>query len=91
MDSIVNIYFVESEPMESRGLISFIFFIYFKNELIKHIYIFSVLGLHCCMWAFSDGRLSVCGARAATAVASLIAEHGLPQLWHAGSVVVAWA
>ena len=31
MDSIVNIYFVESEPMESRGLISFVFFIYFKN------------------------------------------------------------
>ena len=65
----------------------------------KFIYLFlAVLGLSCCTQAFSScgerGLLFVAVCGLLTAVASLVAEHGLQarrlqQLWHAGSVVVA--
>ena len=53
-----------------------------------------MLGLHCCMWAFSSrselGLLFVAVCGLLTAVASLVAEHGLQvcrlqQLWLVGS------
>ena len=58
----------------------------------------AALGLRCCLWAFSScserGLLfdAVCGLL--IAVASPVVEHelqvhGLQQLWHAGSVIVA--
>ena len=71
-------------------------FIYFQ-----YIYLFlflAALGLRCCVRAFSScGKqrlLFVAVRRLLIAVASLVAEYrlqacGLPQLWHAGSVVVA--
>ena len=44
-------------------------------------YFLAVLGLHCCMWAFSScseqGVLFVAVRRLLIAVASLVAEHGL--------------
>ena len=58
----------------------------------------TALGLCCCVWAFSScgkwGLLFIAVRGLLTAVASLVAErglqaHGLQQLWHAGSVVVA--
>ena len=74
-----------------------LFFSFFKKNI--YIYLFlAVLGLHCCMWAFSTCSdwgllfIAVCGRL--IAVASLVAEHGLQahglqQLWCTGSVVVA--
>ena len=56
--------------------------LFFFNKFILFIYLFmAVLGLHCCVWAFSScseqGLLffAVCGLL--IAVASLVAEHGL--------------
>ena len=65
------------------------------NQLINFL---AALGLRCCMRAFSScGErellfVAVCGLL--IAVASLVAEHGLQshglqQLWHVGSAVVA--
>ena len=64
------------------------------------IYLFmAALGLCCCAWAFSScsewGLLFIAVRRLLIAVASLVAEHGLQahrlqQLWHMGSVVVAY-
>ena len=49
--------------------------------LKKIIYLFlAVLGLRCCVWAFSscgERGLLCCGARASHTVASLVVEHGL--------------
>ena len=56
------------------------------------------LGLHCCMQAFSgcgeQGPLFFAVRGLLTVVASTVVEHGLQahglqQLWHVGSVVVA--
>ena len=70
----------------------------FLNHFLTFIYLFlTVLGIHCCVWAFSScseqGLLFVV-VRRLIAVASLVAEHRLQarrlqQLWHVGSVVVA--
>ena len=58
----------------------------------------AALGLCCCTWAFSScgkrGLLFVVVRRLLIAVASLVVEHrlqvhGLQQLWHVRSVVVA--
>ena len=54
-------------------------FLFFK---IYFIYLFlAVLGLHCCAWAFStcgeQGLLFLVVRVLLTAVASLVAEHGL--------------
>ena len=72
---------------------------FFKNKSIYLIYLFlAALGLRYCARAFSScgkqGPLLVAVCRLLIAVASLVAEHGLQahglqQLWHAGSVVVA--
>ena len=61
----------------------------------KYIYLFlAVLGLHCCVWAFSShgeqGLLFVAVRGLLIAVVSLVAEHRLQarrlqQLWHTGS------
>ena len=66
--------------------------------LIYVLYLFwAVLGLRCCVRTFSScvgrGLLSVAVRGLLTAVASLVAEHGLQVpglqcLWHSGSVVV---
>ena len=58
------------------------FFILFFNKFIYFIYLFlAALGLHCCARAFSSwgerGLLFVAVRRLLTAVASLVAEHGL--------------
>ena len=49
--------------------------------LFLHIYFLAVLGLRCCAWAFSScgeqGLLFVAVHGFLTAVASLVAEHGL--------------
>ena len=59
----------------------------------------AVLGLRFCTRAFSScreqGLLFIAGRGLLIAVASLVAEHrlythGLQQLWHMGSVVVAF-
>ena len=73
---------------------------FFKNKFIYlFIYLFlAALGLRCCMWAFSGcgerGLLFIAVYGLLTAVASLVVEHrlqahGLQQLQHTGSVVVA--
>ena len=55
---------------------------FFKNNFIYFIYLFlAVLGLHCCMWAFSScgeqGLLFVVVHIFLIVVASLVAAHGL--------------
>ena len=65
-----------------------------KRETYFSFFLFlAVLGLHCCTRLFSScskwGLLIVVVCGLLIAVASLIAEHGFQQLWHAGSVVVA--
>ena len=74
-----------------------LFFSFFKKNI--YIYLFlAVLGLHCCMWAFSTcsdwGLLFIAVYGLLIVVAFLVAEHTLQvrklqQLWHTGSVVVA--
>ena len=74
-------------------------FFFFLNKFIYFIYLFlAALGLCCCVRAFSScgerGLLFVAVHRLLIAVASLVAEHGLQahglqQLWHMGSAVVA--
>ena len=75
----------------------------FKINLFIYFYFWAVLGLCCCAQAFSScgerGLLFVAVRRLLTAVASLVAEHGLQawgfsscglwaqQLWFAGLVV----
>ena len=81
---------------EITDTIFFYLFIFLNSNLF--IYLLAVLGLRCCAQAFSscsEQRLlfiAVCGLL--TAVASLVAEHGLQvhglQLqWHMGSAAVA--
>ena len=69
-----------------------VFFFFFFNLFL------AVLGLRCCTQAFSScgeqGLLFVAVRGLLIAVASLVVEHGLQahglqQLWHTGSVVVA--
>ena len=72
---------------------------HFFNKFIYFIYLFlAVLGLRCCVRAFSScgewGLLFLAVRGLLIAVASLVAEHGLQahglqQLWHLGSVAVA--
>ena len=72
---------------------------FFLYKFIYLIYLFlAEMGLHFCMRGFSScgerGLLFVAVRGLLTAVASLVAEHGLQacglqQLWHMGSVVVA--
>ena len=54
------------------------------------ILVLVVLGLHCCTWVFSScgeqGLPFIVVCELLTAVASLVAEHGLQQLQHAVSV-----
>ena len=62
--------------------LSGVFLIFLKNNFIYFIYLFlAVLGLCCCVWAFSScgerGLLFVAVRGLLTAVASLVAEHGL--------------
>ena len=57
-------------------------YIYYVQETFFFFYIFlAVLGLCCCTWAFSScgkrGLLFVAVCGLLTAVASLVAEHGL--------------
>ena len=64
-----------------------------KIKMVQlYIYIWAALGLHCCMQAFSSCSkqelLFVAVHGLLIAVASLVAEHGLQQLQHVGSVVV---
>ena len=68
-----------------------------KNPF-QNIFFLAVLGLHCCMRAFSScgerGPLFVAVHGLLIEVASLVSghglqAHGLQQLWHTGSVVVA--
>ena len=72
----------------------------FKKNFFINVFILflAVLGLHCCMRAFSSCSewelLFVAVRRLLIAVASLAAKHrlqacGIQQLWHTGSVVVA--
>ena len=70
--------------------------LFFLNYFIY--FIFGALGLCCCVWAFSScgewGLLFIVVRGLLIAVASLVAEHGLQahglqQLQHTGSVVVA--
>ena len=78
-------------PQVGNHLCQFSFF--------KKNYLFlAALGLCCCVLAFSScskrGLLFIVVCGLLIAVASLVAEHGLQahglqQLWHAGSVVVA--
>ena len=73
----------------------FSFFSFLLNLFILFYYYFlAALGLRCCAWAFSScgerWLLFVVVCRLLTAVASLVAEHGLQarglqQLWHTGS------
>ena len=75
-----------------RSRISF-FFSFFK-KIIYLIYLFlAALGLRCYTQVFSScgerGLLFIAVHGLLIAVASLVAEHGLQQLWHVGSVVVA--
>ena len=63
--------------------------IFFKFIIVLFIYLFLAdFCLRCCVQAFSSCRehgllfLVVCGLL--TAVASLVVEHGLQQLWLAG-------
>ena len=75
---------------------------YFSLFIFLNLFIYSflaMLGLCCCMLAFSScseqGLLIVVVRGLLIAVASLVAEHGLQacglqQLWYAGSVIVAW-
>ena len=66
-----------------RGCFEHLFLFYFFNKLIYvFIYIIlAVLGLYCCAQDFSScgerGLLFVAVRRLLTAVASLVAEHGL--------------
>ena len=74
-------------------------FFFFFNKFIYFIYLFLVvLGLRCCVRASSScgerGLLFIAVRRPLIAVASPVVEHGLQahglqQLWHLGSVVVA--
>ena len=68
----------------------------FLNFIYLFIYFLAALGLHCCTQAFcscsQSGLLFVVVCGLLIAVASLVAglqAHGLQQLWHASSVVVA--
>ena len=58
----------------------FIYYFYFLNLFIYYLFL-AVLGLHCCMWAFSScgerGPLFVAVHRLLIAVAFLVVEHGL--------------
>ena len=56
----------------------------FKKKFFFNLFLVT-LGLCCCTWAFS----SVVSGGFVIAVASLVAEHGLQQLQHVGSGVVA--
>ena len=75
-----------------------ILFLSFVCVFVLFCFVGCVLGLRCCVWAFSSwtkrGLLFLAVRGLLIAVASLVAEHGvqvrgLHQLWHAGSVVVA--
>ena len=78
---------MESQPLDHQGSSPFPFF--FKTELyfiiyylfIYFIFILAVLGLHCCMQAFSScgerGLLFVAMRGLLLAVPSLVAEHRL--------------
>ena len=77
------------------GCNSSVFFL--KINLLIYLFL-AVLGLRCCAQAFSScgeqGLLFVAVRGLLIMVASLVVEHGLQahglqQLWHAGSVVVA--
>ena len=66
-----------------------------RAKVLTDFYLFlALLGLCCCAWAFSCGKLELLShCRLLTAVAFLVAEHELQahrlqQLWHVGSVVV---
>ena len=69
--------------MSCVHLLTALFF--FSNFIL----VLSVLGLHCCTWAFSScskrGLLFVVVLRLLIVVASLVAEH---RLWSAGSVAM---
>ena len=77
-------------------ILSLILFLFIFN---KFIYLFlAALSLCCCTWTFSScgewGLLFVAVCGLLIAVASPVAEHslqahGLQQLWHVGSVLVA--
>ena len=62
-------------------VIGFKHLLFFINVFISFILFLAVLGLHCCMWAFSScgeqGLLFTVVHGLLIAVASLVAEHGL--------------
>ena len=87
-------------PVRVIAYMKHFYFFNFKNLFIYlFIYLFlAALGIRCCAWAFSScgkwGLIFVVVRGLLIAVASLVAEHrlqvhGLQQLWHVGSVVVA--
>ena len=94
LDTIFIRYIFCKQFLPVCACLFFFFFLY-----IYFIYLFlTALGLRCCAWAFSScgeqGLLFIAVRRLLIVVASLIAEHGLQahglqQLWHTGSVVVA--
>ena len=67
--------FIVEEPWH------FSFFVFFLNQFILFYLFLAALGLRCCVRAFSScgerGPLFVAVRRLLTAVASLVAEHGL--------------
>ena len=72
--------------------IHFCFFVF--QDFKFYLFIFSaVWGLCCCVWAFSScgerGLLFIALCGLLLVVASLVMEHRLQELWHAGSVVMA--
>ena len=73
------------------GTVMSAFFGSIFNFFLNFIYLFAVLGLHCCARAFSSciehGLLFVAVRGPLIAVAWLVAEHGLQGAW--ASVAVA--
>ena len=68
--------------INSKLLNLFFYFLFFINLFIYLCILFlAVLGLHCCVWAFSScgeqGLLFVAVHGLLIVVASLVAEHGL--------------
>ena len=57
-------------------------------SFLPSTFFMTVLGLHCCLWAFPSG------AKSFIEVTSLVAEHGVgveaSELDHVGSAVATW-